>query len=85
MCHGASGKGNGPLAASLNPKPVDLTVHARLHTEGELFWWVTNGIPGTAMPKWEPQLNDLQRWEVVAFIRTLGAASATATPPAQRP
>lgn len=25
MCHGASGKGDGPTAATLNPKPRDLS------------------------------------------------------------
>lgn len=79
-CHGPQGKGNGPLAASLNPKPADLSVHARLHTEGEEFWIITNGIQGSAMPRWAEQLSDLERWQVVAFIRTLGAASATPAP-----
>jgi copper transport protein len=87
VCHGPQGKGNGPLAATLNPRPVDLTVHARLHSEGELFYWITNGISGTAMPKWQDPLTDLQRWQVVTYVRTLplltpGAVgpAATATP-----
>jgi copper transport protein len=77
VCHGTGGKGDGPSAAALSPKPFDLTVHSRLHTEGELYWWVTNGIAGTAMPAWQSGLNDLQRWQVVAFIRTLGLPAAT--------
>lgn len=28
-CHGASGKGDGPAAAALNPKPADLTQFAK--------------------------------------------------------
>ncbi|MBI3739933.1 MAG: c-type cytochrome, partial [Chloroflexi bacterium] len=59
-CHGESGKGDGATAANLNPKPYDLTVHAPLHAEGELFWWVTYGISNTAMIAWESKLNDLQ-------------------------
>jgi mono/diheme cytochrome c family protein len=77
VCHGSGGKGDGPSAAALNPKPFDLTVHSRLHSEGELYWWVTNGIAGTAMPGWQAQLTDLQRWQVVAFIRTLGLPPPT--------
>lgn len=76
VCHGTSGKGDGPSAAALNPKPFDLTVHARAHTEGELFWWVSKGISGTAMVSWETALSDLQRWQVVAYIRTLGLPNA---------
>jgi copper transport protein len=79
-CHGAEGKGDGPAAANLNPKPADLTVHAPLHTEGDLYWWVTHGISGTAMPAWESTLTDLQRWQVVTFVKnTFGAATPTPT------
>ena len=77
VCHGPAGKGNGPLAATLNPRPVDLTVHARLHTEGEFFYWVSNGIPGSAMPKWDAQYNEAQRWQVVAFVRTFALPAPT--------
>lgn len=83
VCHGTGGKGDGPSAAVLNPKPFDLTVHSRLHTEGELYWWVTNGIAGTGMPAWQTGLTDLQRWQVVAFIRTLGLPAST--PPLSSP
>ncbi|MDE3090191.1 MAG: copper resistance protein CopC, partial [Chloroflexota bacterium] len=76
-CHGADGKGDGPAAANLNPKPADLTIHAPLHTEGDLYWWVTHGISGTAMPAWDPTLSDLQRWQVVAFIKTFGTTTPT--------
>src|SRR5262249_36772176 len=31
VCHGASGVGDGPAAASLLPPPSDLTLHARWH------------------------------------------------------
>ncbi len=81
VCHGAGGKGDGPSAAALNPKPFDLTVHSRLHSEGELYWWVTNGIAGTGMSAWQTQLTDLQRWQVVAFIRTLGLPPAASSAP----
>jgi copper transport protein len=81
VCHGPQGKGNGPLAATLNPRPVDLTVHARLHTEGELFYWITNGISGTAMPKWQDQLTDMQRWQVVDYVRTLPLVTPGAVAP----
>jgi len=70
-CHGISGHGDGPDAALLNPKPFDLTVHAGLHPDYQLFDWITNGIPGTAMPAWKGQLDDRQRWDLVNYLRTL--------------
>ncbi len=80
-CHGLSGKGDGPEAARLSPKPADLTVHVPMHTDGELFYWISNGIPTTAMPAWQASLTDIQRWQVVVFIHTFGQTSPT--PPAQ--
>lgn len=80
-CHGVDGKGDGPAAANLNPKPADLTIHAPLHTDGDLYWWVTNGISGTAMPVWESRLTDLQRWQVVTFVKNTFGVNATPTPP----
>jgi len=79
-CHGNAGKGDGPAAANLKPKPVDLTIHAPLHSEGELFWWVTYGIEKTAMGAWEKTLSDLQRWQVVQYIRQLALNSNSPTP-----
>jgi mono/diheme cytochrome c family protein len=71
VCHGATGHGDGPQAASLTPKPFDLTVHVGLHPDSQLYDWITNGIPGTAMPPWKSQLTDQQRWDILNYLRTL--------------
>ena len=72
VCHGAQGRGDGPAAASLNPKPADLTaVHVDDHTDGDLFWWLNYGIAGTAMPSFEQILSDTNRWELIRYIRSL--------------
>jgi copper transport protein len=72
-CHGESGKGDGPLGLTLNPKPADLTLHAipGVHTDAQLFDWITNGFPGSAMPAWKTKISDTDRWNLVNFIRTL--------------
>ncbi len=72
-CHGETGKGDGPLGLTLNPKPADLTLHAvpGVHTDAQLFEWITNGFPGSAMPAWKSQISDTDRWNLVNFIRTL--------------
>ncbi|MHB8575103.1 MAG: CopD family protein [Dehalococcoidia bacterium] len=84
-CHGITGHGDGPLAAGLNPKPFDLTVHVGLHPDGQLFDWITNGIPRTAMPAWKSQLSDTQRWDVLNYLRTLSPGGAAASPAAPAP
>ncbi|MCC7370029.1 MAG: copper resistance protein CopC [Chloroflexi bacterium] len=69
-CHGLAGRGDGPLAASLRPRPADFRVHmAAGHTDGELFTWLSRGVPGTAMPAFEAQLAEQDRWHLVNFIR----------------
>jgi mono/diheme cytochrome c family protein len=69
-CHGPSGRGDGPLAASLRPRPADFRVHmAAGHTDGELFTWLSKGVPGTAMPPFEGQLSETDRWHAVNYIR----------------
>jgi mono/diheme cytochrome c family protein len=69
-CHGVGGRGDGPMAARLEPPPLDLAVHVPLHSEGDLFRFVRDGISGTAMPPWEGKLSDQEIWHVVNYIMT---------------
>jgi mono/diheme cytochrome c family protein len=70
MCHGPTGKGDGPVGAALTPKAEDLTARAvRAQTYGALFWKISTGRG--AMPSWQT-LPEKDRWSVVAFIRSLG-------------
>ena len=44
-CHGAKGRGDGPLAAGMRIRPADLTAqHLWDHSDGEMFWWLTRGM-----------------------------------------
>jgi mono/diheme cytochrome c family protein len=72
-CHGVSGKGDGPVGLTLNPRPADLTLHAipGVHTDAQLYEWITNGFPGSRMPAFRSALSDTDRWNLVNFIRTL--------------
>jgi mono/diheme cytochrome c family protein len=68
-CHGAQGKGDGPAAAALNPKPANWqSDKVKKESDGELFWKITNGRG--PMPPWK-HLPEKERWEIVNYIRTL--------------
>lgn len=68
-CHGDGGKGDGPGAAALNPKPADWTsAKVQQETDGCLFWKISNGRG--AMPPWAA-LPETERWQIIHYIRTL--------------
>jgi mono/diheme cytochrome c family protein len=68
-CHGDKGKGNGPAAVALNPKPADWTSkRVQDEADGEIFWKISNGRG--PMPAWR-HLSENDRWALVRYIRTL--------------
>ncbi len=73
-CHGPHGKGDGPAGRLLRPPPADLTIHTApgVHPDGQLFEWITNGYPGSVMPAFAERFTDVQRWDLVNYIRTFG-------------
>ena len=77
VCHGASGAGDGPAGRSLPRPPADLRApHTAQHTAGDLFWWITHGIPRAGMPPFGATLSEEQRWGLVNFLRALSSGHA---------
>jgi putative copper resistance protein D len=75
VCHGANGYGDGSAGRGLHPRPADLTApHTGAHTAGDLFWWLTHGIRGGAMPAFGDRLSETDRWDLINFLRALSAA-----------
>jgi mono/diheme cytochrome c family protein len=71
-CHGGSGAGDGPLAASLDPSPRNFHHHGfwRHRAEGEVFWVIKYGIPGTAMIGFSDRLSDEEIWTIIQYERS---------------
>lgn len=72
-CHGKNGKGDGPAAHFHKPAPTDFTdcqvQNAR--EDGELFWIIKHGSPGTGMQAMIPNMiSEEQGWQLVAYIRS---------------
>jgi mono/diheme cytochrome c family protein len=74
-CHGESGRGALPAEVpqlSRAFRGTDLTGnHMEAHSDGDLFWWISKGIRGTAMPSFEDSLGPEDRWHLVNYIRSL--------------
>ncbi|MGH2544403.1 MAG: c-type cytochrome, partial [Ardenticatenaceae bacterium] len=71
VCHGLAGRGDGPGAEGLDPPPADLILHVPLHSDGALFDFIHDGIPGTAMAPLGDTLTDEEIWHVINYVRTL--------------
>jgi cytochrome c oxidase cbb3-type subunit 2 len=70
QCHGTAAKGS-----KVAPALINAEMHAA--KPGEIFWVVSNGVAGRGMPSWS-KLTEIQRWQIVAFLRSLNAAHGTA-------
>lgn len=74
-CHGADGRGDGPAAAALRPRPPDLSgfyKHARL---AQVLW---HGVPGTAMPAWRDR-SPAELAALAAHVQQIGAPKSDRT------
>ena len=76
-CHGPVGKGDGPAAAALNPKPRNFTdgKYTNARTDAQLINVIKNGSAAEKlsplMTGYGSMLNDKETKDIVAFIRSL--------------
>jgi len=72
VCHGASGRGDGPGGGSLQPPARDLVQGnwTKGGTSMALFKTITNGISGTSMASFQ-HLSQVDRWALVQYIRSI--------------
>jgi mono/diheme cytochrome c family protein len=71
LCHGKDGDGKGELAEDMKLKLVDYHDAAALKdkTDGELFYILAKGKGD--MPGEDDRLSVTQRWQLIAYIRSL--------------
>ena len=95
VCHGPAGRGNGPAAPSLHPKPRDFsggvfklksTADAAAPTLADIRVTIQRGMPGTSMPAWHDILSDAEIDAVAEHVRRFGphtqwAAAGVRPPP----
>lgn len=72
-CHGTAGKGDGPAAGALRPRPSNLTEHA--YADARLARVLWNGVAGTSMPAWR-DYDSKALSAMAAFVKSLQARRA---------
>jgi glucose/arabinose dehydrogenase/mono/diheme cytochrome c family protein len=79
-CHGRSAEGSGNIPALANGA-------VQTAASGEIFWYITKGSIGGAMPSWA-SLPEEERWQLVTYLKmlpTLPAASIVPAPDSSGP
>jgi cytochrome c553 len=77
VCHGPQGKGNGPAAAAMHPKPRDHTDGTYMNALSDAHLRKVIGQGGAAvgrsplMPSWKTTLTPEQIGDVITYLRTL--------------
>ncbi|QFT53575.1 cytochrome c/FTR1 family iron permease [Microbulbifer sp. THAF38] len=85
-CHGVEGRGDGPLAAGLEPAPTNF--HERERAENRsllgLYDAISNGIDGTAMTPFA-NLTEQQRWSLAFYVGGLAFVGESAAAADSKP
>lgn len=77
-CHGESGRGDGPNAFFLDPKPRDFTTgvykfrtteSGSIPTDADLERTITAGLPGTSMPQWGTLITGDTLKAIVSYVK----------------
>ena len=78
-CHGAGGKGDGPVASTLNPRPANHSDHVFMAglTDAHLYQVISKGGASVGkspmMAPWGGVINDQGIRDLIAFLRQLSS------------
>jgi high-affinity iron transporter len=77
-CHGQSGRGDGPLARGLDPRPTDFAdlERQRKRSVHGLYNTISLGVEGTAMRAF-PELSEADRWALAYLAAGWGQADGS--------
>jgi len=78
-CHANDGSGNTEIGRSLYPKAPDMRLPRTQNlSDGEIFYFIENGVRLTGMPGWSTGTPEGERssWQLVHFIRRLPKLTA---------
>ena len=87
ICHGPEGKGDGVAAAALldtTQRPIRPADFTRGFVKGGrgprvVFRAISTGLTGTPMPSFAAMTDEAQRWDLAAYVMSLGADVGSAS------
>jgi high-affinity iron transporter len=82
-CHGTLGRGDGPAARGMEPKPTNLADGSALKDQSPLDYYrrISIGVVGTAMPAFELRLPAQDRWAAALYATLLRLPPASGPVP----
>ena len=73
QCHGKNHDGNATVGQSFHPLPTDLRgPKVQSLAEGAFFKEISYGIPDGRQPPLATTIEPLDRWRIIAYIKSLG-------------
>ncbi|HEV8456768.1 MAG TPA: cytochrome c [Methylomirabilota bacterium] len=75
VCHGESGKGDGPLVPKIPNPPSYSSERVRAFPPGRIYHVITLGTGN--MPSYASQVSPEERWLIVRYVQTLQALEGT--------
>jgi mono/diheme cytochrome c family protein len=73
QCHGKNYDGQAPVGQSFHPLPTDLrSAKVQSLSEGAFFKEISYGIPEGRQPPLATTIAPMDRWRIVAYIKSLG-------------
>ncbi len=67
-CHGGAARGEFLAPGALPAGRTDLFERLPDRREGDLFWSIAQGVPGTPMPGFAPRIGATEIWNLIRFL-----------------
>lgn len=69
-CHGRNGRGQGPAAPVMTPRPTNFqSEEAQKLTADYMFKVISEGQQERGMPAWSGRLSKSERWAIISYIK----------------
>jgi mono/diheme cytochrome c family protein len=86
QCHGKNHDGMGTVGQSFYPLPGDLrSEKVQSQPEGILFQEISYGIQGGRQPALASTIRVLERWRIIAYVKSLGIRNSPKPTSSEKP